>query len=578
MGVRIQELPETTGINKEDALIVEDGQGTKKGTVKQLDEALGVSQLKEDLVNYNSGYLENYNNLNWEYGYIDSGREEYNDMNIRTIDYIDFKKGDMIKFDDDCVISIVIYSQANSFIKYIFPETTQYIFDENRRVRIVFRYSDARHITDIHELVSKIHLFSKLNDYSEDMAILMDGKPYEVTPPWNYGYIESGGNEVYDIRNIMTEKIIHLGIESTITFNDGYECTVHYYDENSNWLKLEILDGNSKTFDEHCFVRIVFRPSVIENIENKKDVYDNITIINNPNYYVKNNYWKNKKIVWFGTSIPAGVVNIGGTQGENSYPSLIGKALGATVYNESVGSSEVRGGTHGSYVTTADPNGYGGVSAPGLLLSMSLSSSEKIEIMDNWETKWKNIITWYGEHVDINGMRQDYINASWDIKLSKYLSGGEIGQCDLYVFDHGYNDGDRELGFTELDDMPSDITDRRYWIGAMSFLFKKILEDNPKARILIVGHYCTDKTWSDEKGLTKYVCEAQEKLAKLWNIPIIKTWEHMGFSHIPITVNGNQTTVAQQWMPDDIHPASDTSGDALRHYANVLTPLISDIR
>lgn len=50
MGVRIQELPETTGINKEDVLIVEDGQGTKKGTVKQLDEALGVSQLKEDIV------------------------------------------------------------------------------------------------------------------------------------------------------------------------------------------------------------------------------------------------------------------------------------------------------------------------------------------------------------------------------------------------------------------------------------------------------------------------------------------------------------------------------------------------
>lgn len=49
MGVRISELPETTGINKDDLLIVEDGQGTKKGTVQQLDEALGVSQLKEDI-------------------------------------------------------------------------------------------------------------------------------------------------------------------------------------------------------------------------------------------------------------------------------------------------------------------------------------------------------------------------------------------------------------------------------------------------------------------------------------------------------------------------------------------------
>lgn len=51
MGVRIQELPATSGIKKEDVLIVEDGQGTKKGTVQQLDETLGVSQLKEDLVN-----------------------------------------------------------------------------------------------------------------------------------------------------------------------------------------------------------------------------------------------------------------------------------------------------------------------------------------------------------------------------------------------------------------------------------------------------------------------------------------------------------------------------------------------
>lgn len=40
MGVRIQELPETTGINKEDLLIVEDGQGTKKGTVQQLDDSI----------------------------------------------------------------------------------------------------------------------------------------------------------------------------------------------------------------------------------------------------------------------------------------------------------------------------------------------------------------------------------------------------------------------------------------------------------------------------------------------------------------------------------------------------------
>lgn len=82
MGVRIQELPETTGINKEDVLIVEDGQGTKKGTVQQLDETLGVSQLKEDLINLGKeiNILDNVNlreDLYWDYtsgyGNVDAG-------------------------------------------------------------------------------------------------------------------------------------------------------------------------------------------------------------------------------------------------------------------------------------------------------------------------------------------------------------------------------------------------------------------------------------------------------------------------------------------------------------------------
>ena len=46
-------MPSSNGIKKDDLLIVEDTEGTKKGTVQQLDEALGVSKLKEDFVNLN---------------------------------------------------------------------------------------------------------------------------------------------------------------------------------------------------------------------------------------------------------------------------------------------------------------------------------------------------------------------------------------------------------------------------------------------------------------------------------------------------------------------------------------------
>lgn len=43
-------MPSSNGIKKDDLLIVEDKEGTKKGTVEQLNKALGVSELNEALV------------------------------------------------------------------------------------------------------------------------------------------------------------------------------------------------------------------------------------------------------------------------------------------------------------------------------------------------------------------------------------------------------------------------------------------------------------------------------------------------------------------------------------------------
>lgn len=48
MGVRIAELPLSKGISKTDLIIVQDNEATKQGTVKQLDDSLGVSRLKEE--------------------------------------------------------------------------------------------------------------------------------------------------------------------------------------------------------------------------------------------------------------------------------------------------------------------------------------------------------------------------------------------------------------------------------------------------------------------------------------------------------------------------------------------------
>ena len=48
MGVRIAELPSSKGISKTDLIIVQDNEATKKGTIKQLDDSLGVSRLIEE--------------------------------------------------------------------------------------------------------------------------------------------------------------------------------------------------------------------------------------------------------------------------------------------------------------------------------------------------------------------------------------------------------------------------------------------------------------------------------------------------------------------------------------------------
>jgi hypothetical protein len=116
MGVRIQELPATTGIKKEDVLIVEDGQGTKKGTVKQLDEALGVSQLKEELIN--DYYTNNYQFVVGGLSVTDGVLEPSVTWAISTRNLISFKENTIIECTDSSYLfHVYYYNSDGTFIK-----------------------------------------------------------------------------------------------------------------------------------------------------------------------------------------------------------------------------------------------------------------------------------------------------------------------------------------------------------------------------------------------------------------------------------------------------------------------------
>lgn len=47
MGIRIDDLPSVEQVSESDLIIVQDTKATKKGTIKQLDTALGINALKQ---------------------------------------------------------------------------------------------------------------------------------------------------------------------------------------------------------------------------------------------------------------------------------------------------------------------------------------------------------------------------------------------------------------------------------------------------------------------------------------------------------------------------------------------------
>lgn len=284
--------------------------------------------------------------------------------------------------------------------------------------------------------------------------------------------------------------------------------------------------------------------------------------------------WHGKKIAWFGTSIPE-------TSTYNAvlgYPEYVGKLLGATVYNEAVGSSTARRGFK-TAESANDPYGWTGMGVAALW-NMGSTIAEKNEIITNWESKWRSLT---GYNVAMTeGISTKALGCSYENKLvQKYITNNPV---DLYVFDHGYNDW--KVGDLDMD--TDDPFDRSTYQGAMNTFIKLILEANPRARILIVSHY-EDQ---ERAGLV----EMQKGEAEYWNLPFAKLYDRLGWANDrQVTTNGywsngagngvwiasggtsQALSLKQYHMPDGRHPNTDISGHACMDIANVLADYIDSI-
>lgn len=272
--------------------------------------------------------------------------------------------------------------------------------------------------------------------------------------------------------------------------------------------------------------------------------------------------WNGKKIIWFGTSIPA-----------QGYPLNCGLALQANVINEAKGSSMARIGNIANAEPTnplGDVYGVKNYAWQNIAYSLSMTQEEKHDIFLNWNTEKRkaNLIAegyTSEEVVNVKGygelmggsfgpedtdptqhdpkdkptdiMNEQYTefrkkcyatcwNSSTDIeagfgriegKIEKYMNLSD--KPALWVLDHSNND----LSANQ-DTFPDDVFDRHYYIGAINFLIEKIFSFDPRARILLVANYCNDAP------NYKRMENAIKKIADYWQLPLFLPSSAFGFS------------------------------------------------
>lgn len=303
--------------------------------------------------------------------------------------------------------------------------------------------------------------------------------------------------------------------------------------------------------------------------------------------------WRNKKIVWFGTSIPAG--GFKGQDNPLSYPFQVGRRLGATVYNEAVGDS----GVHYrelSKVSATNPYGFN-----FYFVTASRCLTNTIAMMQwigNWADyycnggSYKNPEEW-DSTVFTSGLPSTWTDAdteaikqfSYENKLDKYLTDDTCP--DLFVFDHGYNDRIRwadNTGTYEAQLAEYGRDNCYTFRGAMNFLIDRIYSFKPTAKIIMIGDY---EAQSEEK---KYDSIYQTRVAEDYEIPIFKRWEKTGWSQVQETIkatwNNGLLTVSSTdatktllaWnLADGVHPHSDKTGGAIRQMTDLIVPFIESV-
>lgn len=385
----------------------------------------------------------------------------------------------------------------------------------------------------------------------------------------------------------------------------GYSTTGHnhddrYYTESEIDTKVNTLNNNI-----NAKVNTSDYNTKINDIDGKigdteKPLSDRITTVEN--YTVPD---ARNKVLWIGTSIPAGDIqhgNNGTTQstttnlGSNNYPKMIADALGFTLYNNARGSSFVCFYPSSEDGTNAwagkDWSEYSSEVWKGYSLSASFA-----QVDEKFGPNGLNCPQWL-----INNFK----SYSYESLIIPYIDG-TLASCDTVVIDHGYNDrsiiineaswhpGEGETQFTVgsgrqwLEDLcdPLDssmvsesyfqgkwwndesVSSKKHYMSAMIFLAKKIWAVNPRIKIIIGNYFATkSNVFGAEFGndrLGEFVCLANTAIASWLRVNCVEVWKHTGIYNRNLPAGNDY----QLFCPDGVHPHSDSTGHSNKIIAGV---------
>lgn len=277
-----------------------------------------------------------------------------------------------------------------------------------------------------------------------------------------------------------------------------------------------------------------------------------------------------KKVLWLGTSIPAGC----------TYPKNSCANLGMECQNNAIGASFL------AELVFTEPKTHSGY-------SLSMSRSEK-------DSAYRHMVD---AGIIDKHMLDVWKFTSYDNRMTPYLA-----DVDIVILDHGYNDEFTIKNESGIDEKDIDWTseDKKTFIGAFNFIYRKIKEINPNAIVAIGGYFQNTCTF-DYTVAGIHVSKLLTTIAAHYDLPLLDVWNYTGIKdgHIPNSKNyfkelneqygtnfrnqfpdaeGN-ITYFQKFCPDAVHPFSDPTGESdkllddifTKLLAERLTPYLSDI-